>query len=142
MSKKFDTRDVVESKFPHHGEVLLQVQGEFVISECIGPFNEEIVPIIVEVQSSLPNSGKNRKEILIFSESCLAIEEVFSKSKVEMQQARNSGILPKAVALVIGPEVEGKSLMENKYLDLYSSFMVPVGIFNTLLEAKNWIASA
>lgn len=143
MTKRFDTDRVNEGKFPHHGNVDFQHEDGLFTFYCTGPFNEEIVPAVQSLQGEILPQLPNRKEILVFQESCLAIESMLTHATELLITRKNERLAPLAVALVITDEVEGKTLMKEKYLNMFEQASVPVIVVDnvTQAQAQDWLAS-
>jgi hypothetical protein len=131
--------------FPPHGAVdqaLAQAAGGSVVYiEATGPFNREMVDRVREIHTPTFRDAAARGpfgHITTFHVSMLATPDAFIAFAALIAEWNGMGILPTASAYVVGPEVEGKTIVEAHYRRAWEGTRFE--IFEHRDEAEAWIA--
>lgn len=129
--------------FPAHGRVEVHPHGRVVYFEATGPFNAEAVAVMrtayTPIMASMAADGPFG-HISTFHESMLATPEAFTTFAALIADWKAMGILPTASAYVVGPNVEGKTIVEAHYRRAWEGAVLE--IFEHRDEAEAWIARA
>ncbi|MCZ8166069.1 hypothetical protein [Silanimonas sp.] len=129
--------------FPAHGRVEVHPHGRVVYFEATGPFNAEAVAVMrtayTPIMASMAADGPFG-HISTFHESMLATPEAFTTFAALIADWKAMGILPTASAYVVGPDVEGKTIVEAHYRRAWEGALLE--IFEQRDEAEAWIARA
>lgn len=133
--------------FPAHGAVdqaVAQVAGGSVVYiEATGPFNREMVDQVREIHTPTFRDAAARGpfgHITTFHVSMMATPDAFTAFAALIAEWNGIGILPTASAYVVGPGVEGKSIVEIHYRRAWEGTRFE--IFEHRDEAEAWIARA
>jgi hypothetical protein len=128
-------------KFKPHGKADFRVEGQLILIELEGPWNAELVEQIhervVELKATLIANGKWGLLIIISNSLLCPLETIDTIKRTVLEDAEQNGHA--AVGLVAARSVEGRGLLEAWYCKLYDG-ICPVAFFETLDEAKRWIA--
>jgi hypothetical protein len=123
----------------------VQVSGRLNILEARGPFNKELVIAGDAAQEGLDavlNAQGRWGTVLVFKGSALASPDAVAEIASIVKKRVEKGIRPVAVALVVGPEVEGGALMQSHYLAAYTKAGIPGQVFDDVEKAKLWVLQA
>lgn len=127
--------------FRPHGSVEMWKDGSVVHLIAEGPFNLETVHgvgrAMKELFATQPPQGRF-VDILEMRTSIMASMEVmtaFGRFLAEMSSAKTA---PLAVAYVVAPEVEGRSLMLPIFARVYAEHGRRFAAFETMAEARAW----
>ncbi|WP_397607258.1 hypothetical protein [Silanimonas sp.] len=127
--------------FPAHGRVEVHPHGRVVYFEATGPFNAEAVAVMrtayTPIMASMAEDGAFG-HISTFHESMLATPEAFAAFGALLVEWKAAGILPTANAYVVGPEVEGVTIVQSHYRRAWEGACFE--IFERRDEAEAWIA--
>lgn len=133
--------------FPAHGAVDQAVApvpgGSVVYIDATGPFNREMVDRVREIHTPAFRDAAARGpfgHITTFHASMLATPDAFTAFAALIAEWKAMGILPTASAYVVGPEVEGKTIVEAHYRRAWEGALLE--IFEQRDEAEAWIARA
>lgn len=142
MVRKITTDEAAPQKFAPHGRFEYQTlddQGLFLHIQCQGPFDEELIKAISEVQKHPELLNPNRKEVFEFTISCLGIPEFVAAASEYVSYLTKQGQAPKAVALVMPDEIEGSLMMRDTYLNIYKQFDIEAQVFEDASQAIDWL---
>jgi hypothetical protein len=112
------------------------------VIEAEGPFNLELVIAGDAAQEKIDAElqAKGRwGTILIFRKSALASFEAVAQIEEILKRRKARGIVPVAVAIVVGSEVEGGALMSPYYLKAYTNAGIAAQLFETREMAEPWL---
>jgi len=130
------------SGFRPHGAVEFWAEGSVIRILAEGPFNREAVQAVGlamrDLFASMPSAGRFA-DLLEFRNSLLASPdalEAFADFLKAMSAAKTA---PVAVAYVVGPQVEGRSLMLPIFAKLYAEHGREFEAFETQAEAEHWL---
>lgn len=142
--KEYDTNDIEYKRFRPHGRVRFSVLEDGInIYRVIGPFNQELHQAFNELEPQFlhelqRNNGKYC-DIVIFEESCLALDEVVKGMAFDLITKKEKGQFPLAAAFVMSKDVEGISLMTSKYEKCYKDAKLAFSIFENESDAIDWV---
>ncbi|WP_397595747.1 hypothetical protein [Silanimonas sp.] len=133
------------SAFAPHGAVdqaSPPVAGSRVVYiDATGPFNREMVDQIREIHTTTFRDAAAQGpfgHITTFHASMLATPDAFTAFAALLAEWMSMGIIPTASAYVVGPEVEGKTIVETHYRRAREGACFE--IFERRDEAEAWIA--
>jgi hypothetical protein len=144
-SARLSTNDLPSGIFKPHGTMDIQVSGRLNILEARGPFNKELVVAGDAAQESLDavlNAQGRWGTVLVFKDSALASPEAVAEIANIVKRRVDKGIRPVAIALVVGPDVEGGAIMQSHYLAAYAKAGIPGQVFDDVEKAKAWVLQA
>jgi hypothetical protein len=128
-------------KFRPHGKAAFSIEGQLLLVDLEGPWNVEMVEQCQERVNALKATltANSKWGLLItVSNSLLCPPEAFDMIKrVVWEDAAHHGHA--AVAIIAVRSVEGRGLLDAMYCKIYEG-ICPVAFFETLDEAKRWIA--
>ncbi|GGC70682.1 hypothetical protein [Undibacterium terreum] len=136
------TDDILIGAFRPHGRVDVRIENGIIYSDAYGPFNIELIHALVRIQRRLVAQGKLTGplgEVIHIFSSALAGREVVDVLTQAMDRANLEGRGRVGAAFLIGPEVEGISIMLPAILACYAKVGVPSRVFERLEDAENWI---
>jgi len=138
MSYNTDNADI--RTFRPHGRVEFSaISNNTVLYKCFGPFNSEVISALKVVHEEVLKNYPHRKEIVLFENSCVGIEELLVALTKYLQELKLQDVAPTATVFVISPEIEGKCLMANKYKKCYQVSGIPFIEVETIEEAQSWL---
>ena len=140
--KKVSTKDIRTKGFAPHGSMELAVLDRLNVIEAKGPFNLELVKAGDVVQEKLDADlqAKGRwGTLLIFTESVLISFEALAEVEHILKLRIAKGICPQAVALVMGPDVEGALMLSSRYLKAYTNAGINARLFEQRAAAQDWL---
>ena len=133
------------ARFPAHGTVDQSVApvpgGRVVYIDATGPFNREMVDRIREAHTPTFREAAVRGpfgHITTFHSSMLATPDAFTAFTALVAEWRAMGIVPTANAYVVGPEVEGATIVKPHYRRAWDG--TSFEIFEHRDEAEAWVA--
>ncbi len=139
--KKSSTTQVKTSQFTAHGMVDLWMDGQVMHYEATGPFNTELVNCLavaqrdhlltLSPQGAWVSMGTLRHSAMMSPEALARYAEIIAAPKPQNMN-------PIATAFVIGPDVEGGSIMAPLLAKVFTDIGRPVAIFATRAEAEAW----
>ncbi|WP_414828902.1 hypothetical protein [Alteromonas sp. H39] len=123
-----------------HGEYLITLCGEQLLTHAYGPWNRECVSAFsrdyhLEVA---PLIGKRWADIVVLIGESLLIPEAESLLLSRINAAADNGL--QAVALVIGRS-SVKTSTRTQLERMYNQTPLPVSFFSTYQDASAWLAS-
>lgn len=138
------TKEIPVKGFNPHGSMELEVSGQLNVMEAIGPFNVQLVLAGDVAQQKLDAELQQKGRwatMLIFRESALASFEVLTEIEGIVRRRMSQGLCPVGVALVLGNDVEGATLMRPLYLKAYVNAGVLTRVFDNVEDGKAWLQS-
>lgn len=136
------TRDLPEAGFKSHGTMDLEFDGWVNVMEAHGPFNLELVVAAERAQAQLdPGIPADQRwgSMLVFKNSALASPEALKEIARIVQERVQRGLRPVGVALVFGPDVEGRLLMQGHFTKAYSDAGLVTQCFADQDTARAWL---
>lgn len=140
---KRDIHTYVGGLFRAHGNIEMWREGDLIRLRAQGPFNREAVLGLGAAMADLltrdpppPLFG----DILELRGSMVTSPDSMEELSRFMARMTDHRAPPVAVAYVAGPEVEGRDFMLPLFEALYLKHGRRFGAFETLAEAKAWIA--
>lgn len=141
-SRKHDIQSYASGAFKPHGQVEFWTEGPVVRIEAQGPFNREAIQAVglamQELFAGSPPSGafadilEVRRSIMISPEALEAFGLFLARMSVNHSA-------PLAVACVVAPEVEGRSLVLPLLAKLYAKHGRQFAAFETMPAAEAWV---
>ncbi len=138
---KSSTTQVKATQFRPHGRVDIWMDGQLQHYEATGPFNKELVDCLAIAQlNSLQTLQPTGPWVSICTivESALATPDGLARYAELMRTPKPAELTPVATAFVIGPEVEGGTIMAPLFAKIYADIGRPFKTFETLAEAQRW----
>ncbi|MES2104081.1 MAG: hypothetical protein V4634_08685 [Pseudomonadota bacterium] len=138
------TDDVLIGAFRPHGRVDIRIENSIIYSDAYGPFNIELVHALVRIQHQLAAQGNITGplgEVIRISDSALAGRNVVDILTKALERMRQEGRSRVGAAFLIGPEVEGISIMLPTILSRYTEAGIPNRVFEKMEDAESWIRS-
>ena len=123
-----------------HGEYLITLCGEHLLTHAYGPWNRECVSAFSRDyhQEVAPVIGKRWADIVVLIGESLLIPEAESLLVSRINAAADNGL--EAVALVIGrSSVKTSTRMQLERM--YAQTPLPISFFSTYQEAALWLES-
>ncbi|WP_448555471.1 hypothetical protein [Thalassotalea montiporae] len=144
MAMSYSTNSIDISQFRQHGIVNLEIPSErVVVYHAQGPFNKELAQALVKIEQQVCPVFKAKwgywADLCVFSESCLVLEEAIEYYQDYLKSFKAEGLSPIASAFIYSPEVEGRSLAENIYQQLYQFAGVKYAGFSSFEDGLNWV---
>lgn len=120
----------------------VSVSAQLNVMEAHGPFNKELVIAAdraqQQVDAHLPTSQR-WGTVLVFKGSALASPEAMDEITQIVARRAAQGIRPAAIAIVLGADVEGASIMGPGYLRAYAASGIPGAVFASEDAARDWV---
>jgi hypothetical protein len=142
MKKKHDIADYATSGFRPHGRVEFWTEGSVIRILAEGPFNSEAVKAVGmamrDLFSGMPKSPRFA-DLLEFRGSLMASPDALATFADFLRAMSMAGTAPLAVAFVVAPEVEGRSLMLPIFAKLYDEHGRDFAAFETEERAEAWL---
>lgn len=138
------TDDVVQSRFAPHGRVTMRFEGDILFYDATGPFNIELVDSLAIAQRDILTTANHQGpwvSVSIMRNSLLASPDAFARYAAMMHAPRPPEFTPLASAYVVGPAVEGRSLMLPKYEAIHIASGRIFQSFEQLDDALAWARS-
>lgn len=144
--KTHTTDEVNYNKFKPHGSVTFSVVDRKIIEyRASGPFNREFINALEKIEPEVLNAVKKDVEIwgeiVIFEDSCMALDEFFDEFCVYLKDLKKNNLIALANAYVFPNDVEGVSFMHERYEKCYKDAGLIISIFNNEEEAFFWVKS-
>ena len=143
MTKKsISTDDYDPAKFRPHGRVSFTKDGDVLICEAIGPFNEELMGAIAEAEAGMLAQMQQYErwaDIVIIKENATASPEALALFSAYLTSLGKQNLNSTVTALVIDDSVEGAELMTSRLIDAFMDAGVNVTPFKTLHNAKVFV---
>jgi hypothetical protein len=139
----FSTEGRGSPLFPPHGRTQWRIDGQLLRSESVGPFNRELAELVGEglreAFSFLVQRGPFA-EIAVIHRSAMAGPEVLAALTQGLLSLVEAGLVPRATAFVMAPEVEGHQLMPALLQRSYDQAGWPAfQVFDTVDAAEAWV---
>jgi hypothetical protein len=137
-TKEFEHHPV----FKPHGSIQVQITGPLIKALAIGPFNKELIDVLIESHKGLWEHFKHFPRwgyLTLFSQSALTNTETLDAVIAYNLDLAREGKAPHFLAYVIDDEVEGASLMRPTYTKAYANLPFPFRCFETIAEAQAWV---
>lgn len=143
---KHCTDKVDYNKFRPHGRVSFSIIEDYiVVYRALGPFNSEVLKALQEIEPDVLKQVKKKNdkwvEIVIFENSCMALDEFIDEFSLYIKVGKENNLLPLASAFVISSEVEGAYLMASKYKECYENAGLTFCVFENEVNATTWVKS-
>lgn len=121
-----------------HGEYLITLCGEQLLTHAYGPWNRECVSAFSRDyhQEVAPRIGKRWADIVVLIGESLLIPEAESLLVSRINAAAEHGL--KAVALVIGRS-SVKASTRGQLERMYQQSPLPTAFFDSYQDASNWL---
>ncbi|MET3107130.1 hypothetical protein AAKU67_002972 [Oxalobacteraceae bacterium GrIS 2.11] len=139
---KRDTDKTKTTRYNQHGRMESHVDNNILINEATGPFNAEIITAIQVIQHDLLQEIINHEQwaqVYIFHESVLCSPDTIEALRTYLANFKDSRNKPVATAFVMGPEVEGSSMMGPHYRQVYEEVHLTFQLFSTKTQALAWV---
>jgi hypothetical protein len=128
-------------KFRPHGKAEFRVEGQLMFIDLEGPWNTELVEQshvrLADLKAMLTANGKWGLLIIVSNSLLCSLETFDLMRRLVLEDAAQNGYA--AVGFVAAYSVEGRGLLEPMFCKLFEG-ICPVAFFETLDEAKRWIA--
>jgi hypothetical protein len=138
---KVSTTDVAVTGFAPHGVMEIFMEGDVLHYECTGPFNREAFDAMAVAQMAFLMNLKHPgpwASIAISRESVMVSLDGLERYAELMRTKLPPELTAVATAFVIGPEVEGGSIMGPHFAKIYAEIGRPFKIFPTFDAAVQW----
>jgi hypothetical protein len=139
----FNTREFEHHPvFKPHGSIHVQIIGPLIKALAIGPFNKELVYVMIESHTGLWEKMKHFPRwgyLTLFSQSALTNNETIQAIIDYNLDLFEQGKTPNFLAYVIDDKVEGASLMRQTYTKAYTALPYPFRCFDNVPEAEAWV---
>lgn len=138
------TDDILIGTFRPHGRVDIRIENGLIYSDAYGPFNRELIHALVRIQRKLAAQGNLTEphgEVISIFESALAGRDVVDILTRALQGMQRESRKKLGAAFLIGPEVEGVSIMLPAILSCYTNAGIPSRVFEKMEEAESWLRS-
>ena len=130
------------SGFRPHGRIEFWAEGSVIHIQAEGPFNREAVQAVGlamrDLFKTMPASPRFA-DMLEFSGSLLATPDALAAFGDFLRAMSAAKTAPIAVAYVVAPEVEGRSVMLPIFTRLYAEHGREFCAFETVAEAEGWL---
>ncbi|WP_394777499.1 hypothetical protein [Undibacterium sp.] len=136
------TDDILIGSFRPHGRVDIRIVDPITYSEAYGPFNAELIHALIRVQRKLAVQATlqgPQGEIISIYDSALAGPEVIGIFTRALEAMLREGRSKVGAALLIGPDVEGITIMLPAILACYTKAGIPNRVFEKMEDAEIWI---
>ena len=125
-----------------HGRVEMWREGSVIRVEAAGPFNLEAVRALgaawIRLFSALPLEG-GYAEFTTIRGSLIASPDAIAAFRKLLYSNNASGRAPRAVAWVVGAEVEGGRLMLPMFAEIHAEARRVFRAFDAIDEADRWL---
>ena len=138
---KINTKEVAVNGFAPHGVIEISMDGDVMHYECTGPFNRELFDAMAVAQMAFLANLKHPgpwASIAIGRESVMASLDGIERYAELMKTKLPPELTAVATAFVMGPDVEGSTIMGPHFARIYAEIGRPFKIFPTLTEAIQW----
>lgn len=142
MSDKYSNLQFPDHRFSLHGRYEIGKEDQTFMICVEGPFNlESVVAMGKARQAALNAWGGDGAEawIVIFRTSMMMSLDALSAYATGLQkhvQASGPGL---ALAWVVAPDIEGRSIMLEHFSHIFSRLHIPWKVFEELSCAKAWV---
>lgn len=127
--------------FKPHGRIEMWSEGPVVRIDAQGPFNPEAVQAVGlamrDLFAEMPPSERFA-DILTFHDSILTSPDGLQAFEQFLQAMSAAAQAPKAVAYVVGPDVEGRALMLPLFAEIYARHGREFRAFECIEQAEAW----
>jgi hypothetical protein len=137
-TKEFEHHPV----FKPHGSIQVQILGPLIKALAIGPFNKELIDVLIESHTGLWEHFKHFPRwgyLTLFSQSALTTNETLEAIIAYNLDLSSQGKAPHFLAYVIEDKVEGGNVMRQTYTKAYTRLPYPFRCFDNLPDAEDWI---
>ena len=139
---KRSTDQFATGPFRPHGEVEIWAEGNVMRLDAVGPFNKEVVIALGATWNSLfdemPPHGPFAN-IIVLRRSVVVSQEVLDAFGEFLHANNRAGRGASAIAFVVAPDVEGRSLMLPMFAATYAAAGRLFAAFETEAEADVWV---
>jgi hypothetical protein len=139
---KRSTNEFAAGPFRPHGSVEVWTEGNVVRLDAVGPFNKELVVALgatwTSLLAELPLHGPFAS-ITVVRQSVVISQEVLDAISQFLHANAKAGQGAGAVAFVVAPDVEGRSLMLPMFARTYAAAGRQFAAFTTEAEAEAWV---
>lgn len=130
-------------RFPAHGRAAFSVEDRLLVTEAEGPFNVELVRALrtpaTEASAPLRAQGQVWGQLSRFRRSALASPDTLAAFAALLIDMRDEGVAPAFTAYVLGPDVEGASLMAAPLRRCFEAAGLGFAHFEREEEARAWL---
>jgi len=140
-----DTDSTKVTRFNQHGRMVSRVEDNILFNEATGPFNAEIIAAIRLIQQEMLEEISTKEkwaQIYVFFDSVLCSPDTIEALQVYLANLKGKLKKPVATAFVIGPGVEGRSMMGPHYRQVYEQANLNFQLFETVEQAQVWVAES
>ena len=125
-------------KFEEHGIFEIKVEGNLLLVDATGPFNEElIIHYKKSIESCIQKLEVSQwKQIITLHQMSLFTPEAEEALTQTLINRKNRSLV--ACGVVIA-DVDGKTLVKEQMSRCYQRAEVKYQYFNSINEAKNWL---
>lgn len=142
LGAKRNTDEFAVGPFRPHGSVEVWAEGNVVRLDAVGPFNKELVVALgatwTSLLTELPLHGPFAS-ITVVHHSVIISQEVLDAISQFLRANTKAGQGAGAVAFVVAPDVEGRSLMLPMFAETYAAAGRQFAAFETEAEADAWV---
>lgn len=139
---RYCTDDLPQGAFRLHGRVEFELEHPLLRTRAVGPFNKELVEalsrLVPQVFREMSVSGP-WMELVQFEESMLAAPEVMQGFTAVLGELARQGLVARATAHVLNPEVEGTTVMAPLFAQAYAKAGLRYAHFTSEEEARAWL---
>ena len=140
--EKRNTDQFAAGPFRPHGRVDIWAEGNVMRLDAVGPFNKEVVIALGATWNNLfdemPVHGPFAN-IIVLRRSVVVSQEVLDAFGEFLHANNRAGRGASAVAFVVAPDVEGRSLMLPMFAATYAAAGRLFAAFETEAEADVWV---
>lgn len=145
MPGSHSTDDFADGRYRPHGRLEVHVEGNMCIYRAEGPFNLEAILALGKARRAIVEEWGDRgpaaATIVQFYTSMLMSQDALDAYTEGMQMHLTQTKPNVAVAWVVAPQVEGRSIMLRHFEKIFTSLNVPWKSFERLDEASAWVQS-
>jgi len=140
--KSASTDDFDPVKFRPHGRVTFIKDGDVLICEATGPFNQTLLLAIANAERDMIGQMQVYErwaDIVVIKENALASPQALEEFTGYLSSLGRQGLNATVTAMVIDDQVEGAQIMTSRLIDAYMDAGVNLTVFKTLNDAKVFV---
>jgi hypothetical protein len=140
--KSASTDDFDPVKFRPHGRVTFIKDGDVLICEATGPFNQTLLLAIANAERDMIGQMQVYErwaDIVVIKENALASPQALEEFTGYLSSLGRQGLNATVTAMVIDDQVEGADIMTARLIDAYMDAGVNLTVFKTLNDAKVFV---
>jgi hypothetical protein len=141
MDREADAQHMVNHKvYGEHGLFTITMEGNLLVVDGIGPFNEQtITSFHAALNKAITTiSSKQWSQIIVLHAMSLFTPEAERQLCVTLIERKKQGLIKSAV--VYG-DTDCKSMIQTQLSRCYANVGIDHGFFETIDEAKTWLAN-